>query len=100
MVLHRYYRILSLMETRFPISRGGDHIQLAFAWFDAFRSARVSFCFSALPAPGPGCALLPLCLFFLHSPTCSREAAPWLEGQRQGGMRRHPVACHACQGNA
>lgn len=33
----RYYRILTMMESRFPISRAGDHIPLCFVWYDAFR---------------------------------------------------------------
>eukprot|EP00887_Chlorella_sp_A99_P006063 scaffold22.g6063.t1 len=35
--LAKYFRVLSLMETRFPISRAPDHAALAFDWGDAFR---------------------------------------------------------------
>lgn len=31
-VLAKYHRVLTLMETRFPISRASDHVQLSFAW--------------------------------------------------------------------
>lgn len=29
-----------MMETRFPISRDGNHVHIAFKWFDAFRPTR------------------------------------------------------------
>jgi programmed cell death 6-interacting protein len=35
--LARYYRTLCLMESRFPISHADGHVQLAFAWLDAFK---------------------------------------------------------------
>ena len=36
----RYYCGLSMMETRFPISRDREHVHIAFKWFDAFRPTR------------------------------------------------------------
>lgn len=39
-VFCRYYCGLSMMETRFPISRERDHVHIAFKWFDAFRPTR------------------------------------------------------------
>lgn len=38
--LAKYFRILTMMESRFPISKGGDHIPLCFTWFDAFRNTK------------------------------------------------------------
>ncbi|GAB4820758.1 hypothetical protein N2152v2_007804 [Parachlorella kessleri] len=40
--LAKYYRILTLMETRFPISRGAGNIPLCFVWYDAFRNTKRS----------------------------------------------------------
>ena len=31
--MHRYYRALGLMETRFPISREAGHIPISFTWY-------------------------------------------------------------------
>ena len=36
----RYYCGLSMMETRFPISRERDHVHIGFKWYDAFRPTR------------------------------------------------------------
>ena len=33
----RYFRALSVMETRFPISKGRDHVQINFTWLDAIQ---------------------------------------------------------------
>ncbi|KAL4858651.1 Vacuolar-sorting protein [Chlorella vulgaris] len=35
--LAKYYRWLTLMESRFPISRNPEHASIEFAWSDAFR---------------------------------------------------------------
>ncbi|KAL4420092.1 hypothetical protein ABPG77_000573 [Micractinium sp. CCAP 211/92] len=35
--LAKYFRILTLMESRFPISRSEGHAAVTFAWHDAFR---------------------------------------------------------------
>jgi programmed cell death 6-interacting protein len=37
---YRYYCGLSMMETRFPISKERDHVHIGFKWFDAFRPTR------------------------------------------------------------
>lgn len=36
----RYYAGLTLMESRFPISKDRSHIHIAFKWYDAFRPTR------------------------------------------------------------
>lgn len=36
----RYYRCLTAIETRFPISKDKMHAQVAFTWCDAFRPAK------------------------------------------------------------
>eukprot|EP00227_Mantoniella_beaufortii_P022182 CAMPEP_0197582208 /NCGR_PEP_ID=MMETSP1326-20131121/5484_1 /TAXON_ID=1155430 /ORGANISM="Genus nov. species nov., Strain RCC2288" /LENGTH=814 /DNA_ID=CAMNT_0043146249 /DNA_START=58 /DNA_END=2499 /DNA_ORIENTATION=- len=38
--LQRYYRALCVVETRFPISKQKEHIQLSFTWCDAFKPAK------------------------------------------------------------
>ncbi|EFJ43641.1 programmed cell death protein 6 interacting protein X [Volvox carteri f. nagariensis] len=38
--LTKYYRYLSAIETRFPISKEKGHAQVSFAWNDAFRPSR------------------------------------------------------------
>ncbi|KAI7841696.1 hypothetical protein COHA_004563 [Chlorella ohadii] len=35
--LAKYYRLLTLMESRFPVSHSAGHARVEFAWFDAFR---------------------------------------------------------------
>lgn len=40
MLRRRYYRCLTAIETRFPISKEKSHAQVNFAWFDAFRPAK------------------------------------------------------------
>ena len=36
----RYYRALSLMETRFPVGSDSEHVRLAFTWYDSFRPSK------------------------------------------------------------
>jgi programmed cell death 6-interacting protein len=36
-LLLKYYRILSAMESRFPISKSPGHVNVAFLWNDAFK---------------------------------------------------------------
>lgn len=36
----RYYRALSSIETRFPISKDAGHVHVSFTWFDAFRPSK------------------------------------------------------------
>lgn len=36
----RYYRALTSIETRFPISKDPNHVHVAFVWFDAFRATK------------------------------------------------------------
>jgi hypothetical protein len=36
----RYYRALSSIETRFPISKDAGHVHVSFIWFDAFRPSK------------------------------------------------------------
>ncbi|GMH40651.1 hypothetical protein BSKO_08555 [Bryopsis sp. KO-2023] len=40
--LQRYFRALSVMETRFPISRERDHVQVTFVWLDAVQLRKKS----------------------------------------------------------
>ena len=40
MCMCRYYAGLSMMETRFPISKDRSHVHIAFKWYDAFRATR------------------------------------------------------------
>jgi programmed cell death 6-interacting protein len=35
--LAKYYRALSVMESRFPIGKGDDQIPITFVWYDAFK---------------------------------------------------------------
>lgn len=35
--LAKYYRVLCLMESRFPISKSEGQVNLCFVWYDAFR---------------------------------------------------------------
>ena len=37
---YRYYRALSSIETRFPISKDAGHVHVSFIWFDAFRPSK------------------------------------------------------------
>jgi len=36
----RYYRALSLMETRFPVGDDAEHVRLRFTWYDSFRPSK------------------------------------------------------------
>ncbi len=36
----RYYRALSLVETRFPISKDSGDVNVSFTWYDAFRATK------------------------------------------------------------
>lgn len=36
----RYYKALTVMETRFPISKDKGHVMLSFTWYDAFRASK------------------------------------------------------------
>ena len=36
----RYYKALTVMETRFPISKDRGHVMVSFTWYDAFRASR------------------------------------------------------------
>ena len=36
----RYYRALSLMETRFPVGNDSEHVRLNFTWYDSFRPSK------------------------------------------------------------
>ena len=38
----RYYRALSSIETRFPISKDAGHVYVSFLWYDAFRPTKKS----------------------------------------------------------
>lgn len=38
--LCRYYRALSLVETRFPISKDSGDVNVSFTWYDAFRASK------------------------------------------------------------
>lgn len=38
--LARYYKALTVMETRFPISKDRGHVMLSFTWYDAFRASK------------------------------------------------------------
>eukprot|EP00891_Asterochloris_glomerata_P000589 jgi/Astpho2/589/e_gw1.00013.8.1_t len=38
--MSKYFRSLSVMETRFPISREREHVMLSFTWYDAFRNTK------------------------------------------------------------
>lgn len=38
--LGRYYKALTVMETRFPISKDREHVMLSFTWYDAFRASK------------------------------------------------------------
>ncbi|KAL3693041.1 hypothetical protein R1sor_006692 [Riccia sorocarpa] len=39
-LLQRYYRALTVMESRFPISSEKEHVNLSFTWYDAFKQGR------------------------------------------------------------
>lgn len=39
-LLQRYFRALSVMESRFPISNEKEHVNLSFTWYDAFKQGR------------------------------------------------------------
>ena len=36
----RYYKALTVMETRFPISKDRTHVMISFTWYDAFRASK------------------------------------------------------------
>ncbi len=36
----RYYRALSSIGTRFPISKDAGHVHVVFQWYDAFRPTK------------------------------------------------------------
>lgn len=38
--LARYYKALTVMETRFPISKDRSHVMISFTWYDAFRASK------------------------------------------------------------
>lgn len=40
--IHRYYKSLTAIETRFPISGERGHVRLSFPWCDAFRPSKKS----------------------------------------------------------
>ena len=40
--LGKYYRVLSAMESRFPVSNAPDHVNLSFTWYDAFQPTKHS----------------------------------------------------------
>lgn len=37
---YRYYKALTVMETRFPISKDKGHVMMSFTWYDAFRASK------------------------------------------------------------
>jgi programmed cell death 6-interacting protein len=37
---YRYYRALSLVETRFPISKDHGDVNVSFTWYDAFKASK------------------------------------------------------------
>eukprot|EP00898_Chlorokybus_atmophyticus_P004865 jgi/Chlat1/537/Chrsp103S01115 len=39
-LLQRYFRALSVIETRFPISKEKEHINVSFSWADAFKPTK------------------------------------------------------------
>jgi len=38
--LTKYFRALASIESRFPVSKEGDHVALEFTWFDAFQTRK------------------------------------------------------------
>ncbi len=38
--IFRYYKALTVMETRFPISKDKAHVMISFTWYDAFRASK------------------------------------------------------------
>ena len=42
LVCYRYFRSLSMMESRFPISKDDHHVSMSFTWYDAFRPTKRS----------------------------------------------------------